>query len=60
MPAAYFAAITSTCFFGCSHCRLVQYLVRGTRSISCLTPRSGGRTEGGSLLTTSENSFRGA
>ncbi|KAE8958554.1 hypothetical protein PF011_g30724 [Phytophthora fragariae] len=61
MPAACFAAkkasITSTCSFGSGHCRVVQYSVPGTRSISCLTPRSGGRTEGGSSLTTSDNSF---
>ncbi|KAE8909831.1 hypothetical protein PF005_g12064 [Phytophthora fragariae] len=62
MPAAHLAAkkvsIISTCAFGSSHCRVLQYLVPGTRSILCLAPRSGGRTEGGSSLTTSENSMR--
>ncbi|KAE9027788.1 hypothetical protein PF005_g2593 [Phytophthora fragariae] len=61
MPTTYFdAEKASISSFGSGHCRVVQYLDPSTRSISCRTPRSGGRTEGGSPLTTSENTFRRA
>ncbi|KAE9015475.1 hypothetical protein PR003_g15119 [Phytophthora rubi] len=57
MPTTYFAAKKAS--ISC-YCHVVQYLVPSTRSISGRTPRSGGRTEGGSSLTTSENTFRRA
>ena len=61
MPAACLASknasIASTFSLGNGYCRVVQYFVPGSRSISCRTPRSGGSTDGGSSETTSANSL---